>query len=835
MPKKENILEQSQPIVDLLAQYAALGRTDARGTKKPGGKPYKEDKPLDREALVHHLNGGPAHGVYPIRPGESVCRLACLDFDNHKGELTWADMADAARRVSDAAKRRGLIPRPFRSGGGRGIHLGFAWADPQDARSVRAVLKRVLVECGFKDGAGGVKVGEVEVFPKQDRVALGAYGNYFFLPGAGMSEPLDPETFEGLGKLTAAGYSLHYSAPVPIVAPEPPRVSSNADVDLAVVASAVAAIPNDGLDYETWFRIVAAIHACDCGDEGREVAETWSERSDKHRRGWFEHTWDHLDEKRGNGAAFGTLAHHARANGWVDPERTAAIDALDALDMADMAEAIEAIDKAKASASRAKLDNLRREHQKRENERIGEGEIKVPAAEVVTLDDALDRFVFLSDGSRVADTMTPHYDLTFSDFAATYAASKKRITRPDGKIENAAIAKLWREDRNRKTAVARTFKAGGGLFLNDPDGRPCLNAWRPFDRSLVVDPEVAGVRLFLDHVEFLFPDPKDCGRFLDWLAHIEQCPGVLPHTAWLHIASNLGMGRNWLAAVLVRVWAGAVAANLDLVQLLGSGFNGQLSRKILATVDEIHEGGRGTQWEHSERLKQIVTAEIRNVNAKYGRESKEFNACRWLMFSNHVSAIPIQTDDRRIEVVRIEAKPKDAAYYSRLYAALDDRRFIAAVASYLGRRDISGFNPGAHAVETEAKRDVALASQTPMGYWCEMLVKHWPWDVIKSNKLYDALEGIEFRGDGALTSAHRRTLEQYGVAPFKRLVRVGSGNPVRVSILRNRERWATAEPGEVRDELRRAVDGLPTADEIVNVRERLLEQAAPDDCDTEDF
>ena len=350
--------KKSQPIVDLLAHYVVLGRPDARGTRQPGGGPYSEGKPLDRAALVNHASGGTAHGIYPIKPGESVCGLGCLDFDSHKGETPWSEMADAARKVSIEAQRRGLIARPFRSIGGKGIHLHFAWAAKQDARSVRVLLRQILGECAYKDGAGGVKVGEVEVFPKQDRVALGGYGNYFFLPGAGLSEPLDPMTFEGLGKGTAAGYTLKYSAPVPIVAPEPPRVSSNTDVDLAVVASAVAAIPNDGVDYEKWFRIVAAIHACDCGEEGHEIAETWSERSDKHRQGWFEHTWSHLDEKRDNGAAFGTLSHHARANGWIDPERQAAIDAFDAINIEASIAWVQEYEKARATSTVPRVSDL---------------------------------------------------------------------------------------------------------------------------------------------------------------------------------------------------------------------------------------------------------------------------------------------------------------------------------------------------------------------------------------------------------------------------------------------------------------------------------------------
>jgi hypothetical protein len=43
-----------------------------------------------------------------------------------------------------------------------------------------------------------------------------------------------------------------------------------------------------------------------------------------------------------------------------------------------------------------------------------------------------------------------------------------------------------------------------------------------------------------------------------------------------------------------------------LVFTLRTGFNERLSRKVLAIVDEIREGGRDTQWEHSEKMKSLI-------------------------------------------------------------------------------------------------------------------------------------------------------------------------------------------------------------------------------------
>ena len=465
------------------------------------------------------------------------------------------------------------------------------------------------------------------------------------------------------------------------------------------------------------------------------------------------------------------------------------------------------------------INAARREHQKRENERIGDGSSRYPTAEVIDLKTALTRFVFMSDGSRVADIFNPHYDLAFSDWSGTFAASKESVFDKDKQEEKEVpVSRLWKASKERKTVVCRTFKAGGAQVLNDPNGRLALNTWRPFYRTTdVQDVEAAGLGLFLDHVYLLF-GPKDAQRFLDWLAHIEQRPGELPHTAWLHIAKYFGLGRNWMESVLARVWAGAVAANIDLVSVLKKdGYNGRLSCKVLAVVDEIREGGRDAQWEHSEKIKSIITEETRQINPKYGRQSVEFNACRWLMFSNHLSAIPLEDGDRRIEVVYTEALPRDSAYYTRLYAVLDDDSFIAAVAKFLGERDIRAFNPGAHATNSESKKAATKASQTPMAADVEMLVDHWPSDLIMSQHLSDimARDGV----GGPLNAAHRRTLEQYGVEALGKPLKV-EGRAVRVSIVRNKAQWKRAEPDDLRRELTKANPGIDSS------RDYLMEFAA---------
>lgn len=781
-------------------------RRDVSAIKKPDGNcEWRKSEPLTDELIRQHLSGGVARGVAPIKPGQKTTRLALLDFDSHKGETDWAGMVEVASAVIDELEAHGYPSIPFRSGGGNGIHLYMLWDEPQDARSVRQMLTGVLAGLGFSNGTDGVAKKQIEIFPKQDAVAVGGYGNQFILPLAGKSEPLDHLFgLMPMGRDFILKIDWPTCPPVPVVAALPPSersITSGEPEEIETLRSALESIPNDddSRSYDDWFPIVCGIHEATGGSEaGRELAIEWSQRSPKFELKFFnDRVWRHIKPAQHREKAFtrASVYHEASKNGWQKP--TSAEGMPDDVDT-----------EAERNRDQARLNAARREQQRVETIRIGEGAAKVPAIGKISLDDALSNFVFLSDGSQVVDMRSPGNAYAFSDVSATYAASKVQQGDSEKKIP---VATLWKTDPRRKTAEALTFKAGGPLLLLDPNGRMAVNSWRPIQREGGQDLMAAGVGLFLDHVGFLFPVDADRERFLDWAAHIEQKPGELPHTGWLHVARNFGMGRNWLASVFARVWPGYVAANLDLPGVLKSGFNGRLSRKLLAVVDEIREGGRDGPWEHAEKLKSIITEETRLVNPKYGRQSVEFNSCRFLLFSNHTSAIPIEMGDRRIEVVSIDAAPRSSDYYAKLYSALHDPGFINAVGVWLAQRDLRRFNPGAHASMSEAKLKVVQASMTPMAERCQTLIRLWPADVIKAQALYSVLQGPS-GGDGSLTAFHRRTLEQFQVEPLGKKFRVFPGaEPVRVSVLRNHDKWRNADAGAIRAELAKCPDDFENA------------------------
>lgn len=444
-------------------------------------------------------------------------------------------------------------------------------------------------------------------------------------------------------------------------------------------------------------------------------------------------------------------------------------------------------------------DEARRRRQKDENALI-QDDAPCTTPPMMTVEDMLADCVWIASGSQVGRLSAPRSVLSFQEFCDLTACSTTELCEPGSRARPRTVgnAVLWKREPERKTVTARTFHAGAGKICRDPDGEAALNSWRPTARRT----SSADVQPFLDHVAYLIADQAEREVFLDWLAHIEQCPGVLPHYGWLHIAANTGTGRNWLASALARVWRGYVAPNVDLPALLESQFNGSLAGRILAMVDEVQEGGGENPFRHANRLKSLVNAEERTINPKFGRQYREHNACRWLVFSNHENALPLNDNDRRWRVVRHDAAPRSAQDYAKLYGLLTDAEFINSLGAYLGSRNIATFNPGERPPMNDAKRAAVAASKTLVQQGTEQLIQGWPADVITNPDAADILGEGQDRG---FTPAMRRAMNEAGAVQYGngRLVKV-RGHPAKCWVLRNAVKWADAPPSALGAEAARA-------------------------------
>ncbi|MGM3426332.1 primase-helicase family protein [Pseudomonas benzopyrenica] len=411
-------------------------------------------------------------------------------------------------------------------------------------------------------------------------------------------------------------------------------------------------------------------------------------------------------------------------------------------------------------------------------------------ARIWTLDEMVAELVWIERGSQVASLTDSKMFLDFKEFRMATAASK--AIGEDGRM--ALVADLWRASPDRHRALTRTFHAGHGAFTFSPSGESAVNTWRqPIHADTGAD-----VTPFLEQVSYLFGSEAD--KFLDWLAHLAQRPGELPHYGWLHVAPSTGTGRSWLGDLLCEVWKGYAAPDVDLAEILNSDFNGELAGCVLAVVPEAKSDDASARVTES-KLRRIVNPATRKINPKYGRAFIEHNACRWLVFSNHLDAIPISQTDRRFWVASCSAEPRSPEVYSSLYRLKADSAFVSAVGHYLATRNIDGFNHGETPPATELKRAAIRDAKSDIQNRADDLAEQWPSDVITRS---DAAAYLSAQEDGARWSAQmRRVLNNSGGGEYAKPVKV-AGRTCEVYILRNADKWRDAAGLEIARECLRA-------------------------------
>jgi hypothetical protein len=350
----------------------------------------------------------------------------------------------------------------------------------------------------------------------------------------------------------------------------------------------------------------------------------------------------------------------------------------------------------------------RRAEQMARNRKIGDDNFESPFAEIMTLEEMHDRLYYVGSSGAVADRVTGRIrkrELAPQEYAASQHPQENGKSQP--------CLKLWLSSPRRRTVDVLTWRPGSPQICPPPEPNGSEIGFNTWQGLVPVREPPADwqerVRPFQEHVAYLVPIESERIRFLQWLAHIFQSPGELPHTAYLMTTPTTGIGRNLLASIIVRALRGHVAAGVSLPEILDGGFTGRLSQKLLAIVDEVREGNGAKRYQRTERLKSLITETHRHINVKYGHQTIEQNCCRWLMFSNHVDAIPFDSSDRRIIVIENPKVRKKAEYYETLFRLLDDDLFVASVRKYLETLDISGFRAGDHAPLNAAK-DRALAS-----------------------------------------------------------------------------------------------------------------------------
>lgn len=152
-------------------------------TTKCAACPNRELLPLTDADVFRHLagkdtNGRDVIGIYPLLP-DDTCRFLCVDFD----ELSYREDALA---FADVCKGWGIPVSVERSRSGNGVHIWVFFSEPVSAASARKLGTLILTKA--MENRSDLSFGSYDrLFPNQDTMPKGGYGNLIALPLQGQA------------------------------------------------------------------------------------------------------------------------------------------------------------------------------------------------------------------------------------------------------------------------------------------------------------------------------------------------------------------------------------------------------------------------------------------------------------------------------------------------------------------------------------------------------------------------------------------------------------------------------------------------------------------------
>jgi|GEM_PF-1207881 len=316
----------------LIVRRDAYGKYIAPSDRKDPRKAAFTEKSEPTDAVLRaHFAGDAVVGLFTIGD-DGQCRMAVVDIDRHDDEGSAEANERAAITLYDRALKMGLSSILEDSNGRGGYKLRLVFSEPVPARTIRRFL-RWLIQDWNELGL----ITEPEIFPKQDALEPGKFGNFDRLPGRhhtlahwsriwGDGRWLEGE--DAARKILSVIGSTAASIPDELRretgAPASPTARKTAEAAplsprfIGMLRSAIKSLPPSYPDnYDAWLKCGMSLY--DLGDVGLELWKQISRKCPRYREGACEEKWRSF--KPNGGLTWRTILHLAAQNGWKPARR----------------------------------------------------------------------------------------------------------------------------------------------------------------------------------------------------------------------------------------------------------------------------------------------------------------------------------------------------------------------------------------------------------------------------------------------------------------------------------------------------------------------------------
>lgn len=357
----------------------------------------------------------------------------------------------------------------------------------------------------------------------------------------------------------------------------------------------------------------------------------------------------------------------------------------------------------------------------RDTEEGGGGKGRRAAVSVMSLDDAVARYVPLDDGTGkyLFDTWT------------------SKIAHRDQMI--ALLPAGIRGDDIKRHPV---WIQRGAYYIDeigfDPSGSDTnvkLNTWKGWP----VKPKEGSCGALLALLEYLCSGEEN-GRevyrwILRWMAYPLQHPGAKMASAVI-MHGPQGTGKSTVFQTLAKIY-GDYATVLNQRGLEDRFNSDWADSKLFILAEEVVT--RAEMWHIKNELKELVTGDWIRVNPKNIAAYRQRNQVNIIYLSNETQPLPLENDDRRHCVVWTPPILEEE-FYDDVFRELEGGG-VEAFYHHLLHLDLGDFHPKKRPPMTESKRNlIELSLPSEARFVSEWLAGYLEWPICpcKSMDLYAA-------------------------------------------------------------------------------------------------
>lgn len=418
------------------------------------------------------------------------------------------------------------------------------------------------------------------------------------------------------------------------------------------------------------------------------------------------------------------------------------------------------------------------------------------------------RYVWVRSPSMILDMKT-RSELSSTEFKENEGIMETRVIniKATGALDYkiVSVAAEWIKWPLRLSVDRLTYLPGQPTFIGECEE---YNTWAGWGCS----PKEGDVSLFLDLLDTMFTGAEPGARewMIQWLAYPLQHPGTkLSQCIGIH-SVDTGTGKSSIGYTMREIYG----RNFHEIgqKTIHDTFNQWTVDKQFIMIDDIT--GTDNRAE-ADVFKKMITQETLMVNSKHVKQYEMPDCINYILTSNRPNAFFLEDEDRRFFIHEVMVKKSEDYYdaYRKWVATLDGK---SAVFHYLLNVDLKGFNPKGHAFKTRARGAMIENVRSELATWVHELKENPDFilreggaslkaDMFTNKYLLQLYEGWR-KSDRTSSTTPNGLGRALSEAKFRQAldgltVHTKDGDKQRYYIVRNHEKWRTADRQAVTDHL----------------------------------